>query len=49
LIKCKGDLIVLFSDLKGVVHHEIVPRGQTVSGQLGGHEAFAGGSAKEEA
>jgi hypothetical protein len=42
-------LIVVF-DGNVVVHHEFVPRGQTVNGVLlGGHGVFEGGRAKEVA
>jgi hypothetical protein len=49
-IKCKG-VVDRFFYWKGVVHHEFGPCGRTVNGQFyleGGHEAFEGGSAKEE-
>jgi hypothetical protein len=40
----------MFFYWNGVFHREFVPRGQTVNGVLlGGHEAFEGSSAKEEA
>jgi hypothetical protein len=32
LIKCEGVVDHLFFDGNGVVHHEFVPRGQTVNG-----------------
>ena len=47
LLKCEGDVHLFFS--VGVVHHEFVPRVQTVSKVLlGGHEVLEGGSVKEE-